>query len=104
MKNVSETLITAESINLIHSSIETRNKLPLVGQALFTLAQESSDQLTILTPYVIGDKIIIDALKDLNKSKQIVLLNNPLTSALNYSAFSNYLRHQKDFTYKYYNL
>ncbi len=90
-------LYYVDSINLISSSINPENKEPLIATIMYNIANSNKSKITILSPYVIGDKLIIEKLNKINQTNEITLLTNSLKSSPNYPAFSNYLLHRNKF-------
>lgn len=97
LKELQRSLYRVESVDLVYSSSKAENKDPIIAQILYEIAKITPGAAYIQTPYVIGDTIIIDALKSLQKEKDVTMLTNSLSSSPNFPAFSNYLFHRQKF-------
>ncbi len=97
LNNMSEEMYTAESINVVYSSLKPENKEPLIGHIMYEISKKHMGDVYIQSPYVTGDKIIVNALSSLAEEKEVTLLTNSLSSSPNFPAYSNYLFNRKKF-------
>lgn len=97
LKNIKNEMYTVDSINVVFSSLKPENKEPLIGHIMYEVSKNSNGDVYIQSPYITGDKIIVNALASLAKDKEVTLLTNSLSSSPNFPAYSNYLFNRKKF-------
>lgn len=95
INNIEIKMYEASHISLLYSSLKPVKKKPIIAEYLFDIANTYAGHTYVLTPYLIMNKQIKNAIIKTSNLKMVTLLTNSLKSSPNFPAFSNYLINRK---------